>query len=479
MTYSKQRLKEVTALKKAAVEKIRNDIDELNASPSRKYIEEFNQEFQGFDTVSDIATILEEAEKSNLIWIGDYHALPNSQGFAERFIRDLASRGSRNIVLAVEPVFARNQKILDRWMSGRISEQEFLSQMHYYDEWGCEWANYRVLFQAARELGIPVYGVDCHPRNDMRSIGRRDLGVARRVARLIEQDPSRTLIVLFGESHLASNHLPGRARTILERKGIAFKDLLILQNLDGIYWRLQECGIHNAAAVRLSKRRYCVFNATPIEKYESFRQYLYGLQDESAADSTLLAQTLMEVMVEFFAMKNVPEVTSAFMERCQIGAVAEEFARLIYQNCRRESDKVAARERDDEFFLTVIEHGLAYFCSKLLDSSRDGIEPLAERVLNQIAYDAQLTRAITLLVDPAKRPGPQHFAAVRAAIEAKAGRDRVMRMLGQLLGYALGRRLYHAYLQSRISRRQIRALFHDPLNAPNGPLQCYKQLHLL
>ena len=35
----------------------------------------------------------------------------------------------------------------------------------------------------------------------------------------------------------------------------------------------------------------------------------------------------------------------------------------------------------DEFFVKVIENGLGYFCSKLLDSSRDGIESLAERVL--------------------------------------------------------------------------------------------------
>ena len=52
MTYSKKRLREVTALKRAAVKKIQNDIGELDASPSRKYIEEFNREFQTFQAVS-------------------------------------------------------------------------------------------------------------------------------------------------------------------------------------------------------------------------------------------------------------------------------------------------------------------------------------------------------------------------------------------------------------------------------------------
>ena len=51
-----------------------------------------------------------------------------------------------------------------------------------------------------------------------------------------------------------------------------------------------------------------------------------------------------------------------------------------------------------------------------------------------------------------------------------------MRMLEQLLGYALGKRLYHAYLQSRISRKEIQALFHDPLNTPQRSLECYREL---
>src|SRR5437667_269812 len=88
-------------------------------------------------------------------------------------------------------------------------------------------------------------------------------------------------------------------------------------------------------------------------------------------------------------------------------------------------------------------------------------------------------RAIELLIDPRTRPGAQHFVALRSAIEAKAGNQKMMRMLAQLLGYALGRRLYIAYMQSRISRKDIHALFRDPLNRPLRPLECYRELHLL
>jgi hypothetical protein len=316
----------------------------------------------------------------------------------------------------------------------------------------------------------------------MRSIGRRDLGVARRIARLVENNPDQTLIVVFGESHLAQNHLPSRVRNILARNSIRSRELMILQNIDALYWDLQESGEGEAQAVRVRNTCYCVFNATPIEKYESFRQYLHKcIEEDSSGDWTLLTQTLSEVMMDFLAIRKNESVVSHIpaANAVPVTTAAEEFARRLHQACRGELDKRVERAAQDEFFVKVIENGLGYFCSKLLDSSRDGIESLAERVLSEIGRDDRLTRVIELLVNPGRRPCAQHFATLRSAIEVKAGKQKTMRMLSQLLGYALGRRLYHAYLQSRISRKEIQALFNDPLNTPNRPLECYKELHLL
>src|SRR5205823_2308582 len=171
MTYSKHRLREITALKREAVRRIQMDIGEIHASPSRKYIQEFNDEFLTYESVCTPREILREVLDANLIWVGDYHALPASQTYVVELVKEVARY--KDIALAVEPVFARSQEILDRWMSGEISEQEFLDRIRYDDEWGCEWEGYKAIFATARQLHIPVYGADCHPRNDMRSIGRR------------------------------------------------------------------------------------------------------------------------------------------------------------------------------------------------------------------------------------------------------------------------------------------------------------------
>src|SRR5262245_31180828 len=308
MTYSKQRLREVTALKRKAVRRIQTDIGTIDASPSRKYIKEFNDEFKTYHSVCQRDEVLLQASAADLIWVGDYHALPASQAYVVELLRQLTPL-CKDLALAVEPVFARNQNLLDLWMAGAIDEREFLDRIRYYEEWGCDWDGYKAIFDVARQLRIPVYGVDCHPRSDMRSIGRRDLGVARCIVRLLEQKSGQTLVVVFGESHLASSHLPGLVQRIFKRKGVVKKEILVLQNIDALYWKLQERGEGEASSVRLREGVYCVFNATPIEKYESFRRYLHQCTEEdSFGDWTLLAQTLEEVMMSFLDLKKTESV---------------------------------------------------------------------------------------------------------------------------------------------------------------------------
>ena len=273
MSYSKSRLKEVVELQKGILGRIEGDLGEFGLSPRLKYIQEFTDEFRHYQAVCDVDEIVENAAGAHLVWIGDYHALGRSREFALHFLQRLHTT-KKSIALGVEMVFARRQKTLDRFLAGKMSEAEFLDSIHYEDDWGCDWPSYKALFTAARELGIPIYGIDCHPRRDLRSIRRRDQGVARRVAKLVQEDPGRTIVALFGESHLASTHLPQKVHRLLAKAGLALNDISILQNVDELYWRLQEEGVETAEAVRIEPRRYCVFNATPLEKYESFRQYL-------------------------------------------------------------------------------------------------------------------------------------------------------------------------------------------------------------
>jgi len=76
--------------------------------------------------------------------------------------------------------------------------------------------------------------------------------------------------VLFGESHLA----PGHLRACCASKCLPPKILTVLQNVDALYWRAAGERADKVEAVRVQDDVLCVFNATPLEKYESYRLFL-------------------------------------------------------------------------------------------------------------------------------------------------------------------------------------------------------------
>src|SRR5258705_13544780 len=114
------------------------DIGDVRPGQSRKYIEYFSQDFDAFESVCEPEDVLQGALEANLIWVGDYHALAKSQLYVVELLKQIAQHKD-NVALAVEPIFARSQDVLDQWMKKEISEQEFLERIRYHEEWGCDW----------------------------------------------------------------------------------------------------------------------------------------------------------------------------------------------------------------------------------------------------------------------------------------------------------------------------------------------------
>ena len=108
------------------------------------------------------------------------------------------------------------------------------------------------------------------PREDLRKIGARDRHAADKISEIRQRHPDALVLVLFGESHLAPRHLPAQVRALLPEDRM----LTILQNVDALYWRAAGETIDHVEAVRVDDNVLCVFNATPLEKYENYRLYL-------------------------------------------------------------------------------------------------------------------------------------------------------------------------------------------------------------
>jgi hypothetical protein len=68
--------------------------------------------------------------------------------------------------------------------------------------------------------------------------------------------------------------LPDICRACCTRLLPEAKILTVLQNIDALYWRAAGEPVDKVEAVRVNNDVLCVFNATPLEKYESYRLFL-------------------------------------------------------------------------------------------------------------------------------------------------------------------------------------------------------------
>jgi hypothetical protein len=245
-----------------ALTAVRREIRSRDSAQERKYLREFAQSFRNYDGVLSTEEFDRCIGSASTILIGDYHSLAASQQFAANLLERVAKQSS--VVIGVEAVLSRDQHILNSWWRREIDEAELRQRLRFDREWGYDWAPFYELLISARDNGEAIYGLDCMPRDDLRSIRSRDRHATAKISEMRQRHPQAKLMILFGESHMAPEHLPALLHESLPGERI----LTVLQNLDSIYWRAVG---EEAAAVSIDDDTVCVFNSSPLEKYESYR----------------------------------------------------------------------------------------------------------------------------------------------------------------------------------------------------------------
>jgi hypothetical protein len=395
----------------------------------RKYLRDFSEAFRSYDSILEADALSQLLSGASLVLIGDYHALPSSQRYAASLIEQTAGIGDRPLVVGLETVFARDQHILAEWREGEIDDTELRERIRFDLDWGYDWEPFYALLVAARKHASAIYGLDCMPREDLRKIGARDRHAAAKIAEIRQLHPHALILVLFGESHLAPNHLPRIVRERLPEERL----LTVLQNVDALYWRAAGESRDHVEAVRVSDEVICVFNATPLEKYENYRLCLdrwsregtespdlgptifnlvesllrfLGIQlyspsnstqprflvdslpevysrDSDAMLRTLLARKGTSEVERKTLLKQVKEHGSAYLPRANtifvrefhIMHAAEDAARFLHHACRglpaRSNQR--AQSKEDLFYIRALEHALGYFGSRVLYPSRPAV----------------------------------------------------------------------------------------------------------
>jgi hypothetical protein len=254
-----------TAAQLHALERVQREIHATDPHLRRKYLRDFNSAFRTYDATLTPAEFDGICLSADVLLVGDYHSLPASQNFAAGLLRRLSQAG-RKVVLGVEFVFAHDQSTLDDWFTGHIDSAQLRRRIRFDSDWGYGWRPFHRLLQAGRDFAQRIVALDCMPRNDLSRIAARDRHAAARLAFIRQLHPDAVILALFGESHLAPKHLP----ELLRGRRPGDRILTVLQNIDPLYWHVTAASPARSCAVRVSSDVVCVFNSTPLQKYESY-----------------------------------------------------------------------------------------------------------------------------------------------------------------------------------------------------------------
>src|SRR3954466_13921558 len=495
-----------SAAQLTALAGVEREIRAQDSHNRRKYLREFNEAFKRYESVLSREQLQETLRAADVILIGDYHALPAAQRCAASLLEQRALAGDRPVILGLETIFARDQHIVDEWWRREIEEAEFRQRIRFDLDWGYDWAPFYDLLLAARDHGEAVYGLDCMPREDLRKIGARDHHAALKLAEIRQRHPEAAIFVLFGESHLAPSHLPSELRAQMPEANI----LTVLQNIDALYWRAAGERTDLVEAVRVNDDVLCVFNATPLEKYESYRLCLdqwsrcdhapdfaptiYNLVDSLASfleinrysphNSTqpkFLVDMLPEVcggsseamLRRLLSRKGLserdresilsrlqecgsaylPEVNAFYVREFQMMHAAEDAARFLHQACQGLPQRRKGHEASPDL------------------PSESGSQATLDRFYSRVIEHALAYFGSRVLYP--SRPSPQSEnasqlsrAACEKAAQAAARDHQKFESSALEWGFRIGSGIYNAYLAGKVVPGAVRRLFLAHVSEP-------------
>ena len=270
--------------------------------------------------------------------------------------------------------------------------------------------------------------------NDLRRIGSRDRHAVAKICQMRQEHPEGVVIVLFGESHLAPQHLPRVLAESLPEE----RTLTVLQNVDTLYWQAIS---ESAAAIGIGDRTICVFNSTPLEKYESYR-LCFERWNNAADDGPDFTPAVYNLI--FSLARSLGFSLNSPRNGTQPKFLSDSLPEVVTVN------DIALPELSDEDALRLKDQNCVYVASTNTFLVREF----------QVRHAAQETTRFLYHVCQ---------GMVKVSAHAKAVEDALAGFGASLLCPAVGtddapvseagQLLYHSYLAGQLRRTSIRRMF--------------------
>jgi uncharacterized iron-regulated protein len=221
--------------------------------------------------VSDRKTVsyvqmIDDFRQAQVIFVGETHDNQVHHRLQLDIIKALHASG-RPLAVGFEMFTAKSQPVLDRWVSGNISQDDFVRV--YYENWNFAWPLYRDILLYVKDNKIPAVGLNVEPavtrkvamsgfasltkeelaklppdvgcavdkhymdfiRRAYAMHGHGDRGflffcqaqllwdqvMARNLIDFLKKNPERTIIVLTGNGHAWKRGIPEQVRLLSEK----------------------------------------------------------------------------------------------------------------------------------------------------------------------------------------------------------------------------------------------------------------------
>jgi len=243
------------------------------------YEKEYLRYLKSYEEISDKTELIKKVLAADLVYHGDYHTLSQSQHSVLRILREI--KGKKDIILCLEMFHGNDQRYIDRFMTGELSEKMFLEKIDYARKWPFHWGNWSPIISFCRNNQIPIIGINTEFDNitGIKRLRARDQYSASIIAKAFIKNLGKLIYVVDGDYHVAPNHLPKNVEQLLKLLDESAKTLIIFQNAEKLYWKLCSEKLEESDVLKINDNKYCIMNTMPANKIQSYLNWLEYSKD--------------------------------------------------------------------------------------------------------------------------------------------------------------------------------------------------------